>query len=517
MAEASGSITLAQVARRLEGAGLLVTSQGPLDVPVAGVSQDSRQISAGDLFLAWRGVDHDAHDFVGPAVEAGATAAIVEKLLPNLGASQLQVSDGRRAGALAADTVMGSPWSDLFLAGVTGTNGKTTVAVLTRHLLTAKGPAWSFGTLGLVDESGRIRPGTEGLTTPGPVQISAWLREGVSEGVASVAMEASSHALAQHRLDGLRLDVAAFTNLTQDHLDYHRGFQEYLGAKARILELLKPGGWAVVNLEERAWQGLSLPGGRTLFFGLGGEDGVGHGERSGQTEGPEAGADTTLLATRLRLGTDGSRFTLRLGGETAKVDLPLLGTFNIQNALTAAALARVAGMELEEIARGLSAAPQVPGRLQRVADDPVTVLIDYAHTPDALRNVLQALRPLVAGRLLVLFGAGGDRDKGKRPLMGEVAADLADLSFVTSDNPRTEDPEVIIQDVVDGMGDAPLFRFADRREAVGAALEEAEPGDLVLLAGKGHETYQVIGLEKRPFDEEAIVLDLLGRAGEVDG
>ncbi len=497
----SAAIPLASVTQRLEDAGLVLGTQGPQGTFVTGVSQDSRAVTPGDLFLAWKGVDHDGHDYVGAAVEAGALAAVVEQVLPTLEVPQIHVSNGRRAGALAADEVFGSPWTDLFLAGVTGTNGKTTVAVLARHLLGESGPARAFGTLGLLEEHGNVRHGTEGLTTPGPVQIGQWLREMVDQGIRSGVFEASSHSLAQHRLDGFRLDTAVFTNLTQDHLDYHETLAEYRDAKGKLLDLLKPGGWVVVNRDDGSWDSLPFDPDRTVSFGMEGGP--------GNLTLHEGVVGTTLVASDLEVLPDGTTFTLHRGAEKARVNLPLLGRFNVENALAAAGVALTAGLTLTQIANGLSAAPQVSGRLERVAEGPVTVLIDFAHTPDALERVLKTLRPLVQGRLLVLFGAGGDRDKGKRPQMGEVVARLADLSFVTSDNPRTEDPEVIIDDVVAGMGEAPVHRVADRRAAIADALEVAHPGDLLLLAGKGHETYQVIGLEAQPFDEAAIVKQLL--------
>ncbi len=503
----SRAVLLSDVARRLEGENLLVETKGFQDVSIEGVSQDSRSTLPGNLFLAWKGVDHDAHDYVGQAVEAGATAVVLEDFIPNLDVPQLRVSNGRKAGSLASDEVYGSPWTDLFLAGVTGTNGKTTVAYLARHLLQTRGPSRAFGTLGLVEETGRVRAGTEGLTTPGPVQISQWLRDMVDDDVDHVTFEASSHALAQHRLDGVRLDVAAVTNLSQDHLDYHADLEEYRGAKARILELLKPHGWAVVNRDEPAWDSLATPAGRTVSFN------IGAGEVDPSTGA--AGYEHHLNSSEPELRPDGARFELRYGPDQVTVDLPLLGRFNVENALAAAGVAWVAGLGVDEIAQGLSRVPQIPGRLERVCTEPVAVFIDFAHTPDALERVLGTLRPLVAGRLLVLFGAGGDRDAGKRPLMGAAAARLADLAFITSDNPRTEDPEVIIDDVVAGMEDTPHRRLADRRAAIEAALEEARPGDLLLLAGKGHETYQVVGQEAFPFDEGAIVRELLGLGREV--
>jgi UDP-N-acetylmuramoyl-L-alanyl-D-glutamate--2,6-diaminopimelate ligase len=503
----SPGLPLSDVARRLEGENLLVETRGFQDIAIDGVSQDSRSTLPGNLFLAWKGVDHDAHDYVGQAVEAGATAVVLEKFIPDLDVPQLRVSNGRKAGALASDEVHGSPWTDLFLAGVTGTNGKTTVAYLARHLLQTRGPSRAFGTLGLVEETGRVRAGTEGLTTPGPVQISQWLREMVDDDVVHVAFEASSHALAQHRMDGVQLDVAAATNLSQDHLDYHTDLEEYRAAKARIFDLLKPEAWAIVNRDESAWDSLVTPEGRTLSFNIGGGEGD-------PGIGP-ADYQHHLSSSEPELRPDGARFELRYGPDRASVDLPLLGRFNVENALAAAGVALFAGLGVDEIAWGLSQAPQIPGRLERISTEPVAVFIDFAHTPDALERVLGTLRPLVAGRLLVLFGAGGDRDAGKRPLMGAAAARLADLSFITSDNPRTEDPEAIIDEVVAGIEDAPHRRVADRRAAIEAALDEARPGDLLLLAGKGHETYQVIGRERLPFDEGAIVRELLGMGREV--
>jgi len=253
----------------------------------------------------------------------------------------------------------------------------------------------------------------------------------------------------------------------------------------------------VVNRDEGAWDSLDLPGERTLSVGI-------------RTRAALRVEDVETLP-------HGSRFRLRHNGEEARVELPLLGSFNVENALAAAGAARVAGLSLAEIAEGLGRAPQTPGRLEVVVSHPFRVLIDFAHTPDALDRVLATLRPLVEGRLLVLFGAGGDRDRGKRPEMARVVDGWADVAFVTSDNPRTEDPEAIMDDLVAGMGETPFHRITDRRAAMAAALEEARPGDLLLLAGKGHETYQVVGRERRPFPEAQIVRELLGRGREEEG
>ena len=485
--------SLASVAKVLRTAGLVDELHGQEDVAVSGVTQDSRAAKTGDLFLAWCGSEWDAHDFVASAARAGAVAAVVERLVPEAEIPQLRVSDGRRAAALAADTVLGSPWKDLFTVGITGTNGKTTTALITRHLLGRIGPAAAVGTLGLVEADGAVRPGTEGLTTPGPVQLTEWLGGLAEEGVDSVTVEASSHALEQKRLDGTRFDAAVFTNLSQDHLDYHPDMASYLGAKCLLLDLVKEDGVTVVNADEDHWRSLPLEGRRTLTYGV---------------DGP---AD--LRAEGLEHEPHGTRFRIEMADEGADVNLPLLGRFNVENSLAAVGAGTAAGMGVEAIAARLETVPQVPGRLEIVSRDPFSVLIDFAHTAEALRTVLATLKPLVRGRLIVVFGAGGDRDRGKRPEMGAAVAQGADLAVVTSDNPRTENPESIIDDIVAGMAGSRFERLADRREAIASALATARSGDLVLLAGKGHESRQVIGTESRPFDERHIVRESLAELG----
>jgi UDP-N-acetylmuramoyl-L-alanyl-D-glutamate--2,6-diaminopimelate ligase len=312
----------------------------------------------------------------------------------------------------------------------------------------------------------------------------------VDEGVKSVAMEASSHALAQRRLDALRVDVAVFTNFTQDHLDYHGDLERYFEAKARLVGLVTNDGTLVLNADDPAWRRLP-EGRRRLTFSLNGEG--------------------DLCASAVRTRADGSSFQLAFQGETVPVDLPLPGRFNVENALGAAGAALLAGIPLGVVAERLASAPQVPGRLEVVLQTPYTVLIDFAHTPDALNGVLTALRPLVDGRLIVLFGAGGDRDRGKRRAMAAAVAACADHVLLTSDNPRTEDPEAILDDLEPGLSGVDYERIVDRREAIGRALALARPGDVVLLAGKGHERYQIVGTEKRPFDERLVVREWLGR------
>lgn len=483
--------TVDQVGAVLRSADLLMEARGSGDVALRGLAMDSRAARPGDLFLAWKGTRFDAHDFVAAAVENGAVATVVERPV-DVDVPQLVVTNGRQAAAIAASTVMGDPGRDLVMVGVTGTNGKTTTALLVRHLLGPEIPTAVIGTLGLVDAEG-VRPGTEGLTTPGPVDVAVWLRDLADGGTAAVVMEASSHALEQHRLDGVPFDIAVFTNLSQDHLDYHGDMESYRAAKARLVDLVSPDGHLVVNADEPAWSSLS-PAERTVVrFSIGG--------------GTEIEADEIVLRPT------GTRFRLRTSVGEWVVEMPLIGRYNVGNALGAVGAALVAGVGPDRIVSRLSTLPQVSGRLEAVLNEPFSVLIDFAHTPAALENALAAVKPLTEGRLIVLFGAGGDRDPSKRRPMGEAVRNHADVVIVTSDNPRTESPDAIIDDVVEGLAGVDYRRFADRREAISAALAEAQAGDTVVLAGKGHESYQVVGTEKLPFDERAIVRSALAELG----
>ncbi|HWK88860.1 MAG TPA: UDP-N-acetylmuramoyl-L-alanyl-D-glutamate--2,6-diaminopimelate ligase [Longimicrobium sp.] len=487
--------TLAQIEERLEREGLLAEGARLRGADclseVWDVTADSRKVQIGSLFCAWPGTSTDSHDHLPAVARAGATAATVERHDEGAALPQLQVTSGRRAAAHAAAHFWGDPWNAMVLVGVTGTNGKTTTAAMLQHLLGGDGPAGYIGTLGALGPTGQVIPGTEGLTTPGPIEAARWLADFVNHGVTRLAMEVSSHALHQDRMAAARFDAAVFTNLTRDHLDYHGTLEEYRAAKLRLLELLKPEGAAVVNADDPAWAEVAAPNGRTVRFGI--------------------EQEAEVRAERLQVGTGGMEFTLVTPDGSAPVSLPIFGTFNVSNALGAAAVLWSLGWEPARIAERLETLPQVRGRLERTAGPPecATVLLDYAHTPDALERALQAVRPLVQGRLFVVFGAGGDRDQGKRPEMGRIAAENADVVIVTSDNPREEDPEAILDGIEGGMGSAPRQRISDRREAIRTALQQAAPDDLVLLAGKGHEDYQVVGTDKRPFDERVVVREVL--------
>jgi len=481
--------SLAEIVAALRGAQLLAAEPVGALPAITGLSADSRRLAAGMLYCAVRGAVEDGHRHVPAAVRAGAAAALVETPVP-VALPQIVVTDGRRAAAVAAETWFGKPAARLDLVGVTGTNGKSTTVTLARHVLSALEPMGSIGTLGAFDPAGLAVASEAGnLTTPGPIDLQATLAALVGRGARGVAMEVSSHSLDQGRVDGLVFRVGVFTNLTRDHLDYHPNFEEYFRAKARLADYLAPNGLEVVNGDDAAWQKLRR-GHRRITFG-------------------EQGGEVT--ARRITVDPGGSRFELVTPLGTAPVRLPLLGRFNVMNALGVAAAAWGMGVPVEAIAERLTQAPQVPGRMERIATRPCTVLRDYAHTPDALERALEALRPITPRRLLVVFGAGGDRDRGKRAPMGAIAVRLADLAIVTSDNPRTEDPERILNEVEAGMRgvDAkPHVREPDRRRAIAHALSLAREGDTVLLAGKGHESYQVVGNVKQPFDERTIVREL---------
>ena len=483
------SVRVADIQAALNRHGLLAGVNGALPAEVGGISDDSRKVSRGDLFVAVRGWNSDGHDFLDAVAERGASVAIVEDPA-RTSLPALVVREGRRAAAIAAATSYGDPARNLTLLGVTGTNGKTTTTSIMRHLLDdGAGSSASIGTLGvLVGSEGEVLPGGGGLTTPGPVELQRVLRELVDRGVKTVAMEVSSHSLDQRRIDGLEFDTVVFTNLTRDHLDYHRTMDAYLEAKSRLVEYLKRDGTTVINADAKEWSALRPPA-RRLTFGV------------------RVAAD--IRAQKIRYESRGSSWKLVTPDGSADVSLPLIGEVNVENGLAAAAAAFALGLRVASIADRLASVPQVAGRLEIVSRRP-TVLRDYAHTPDALERTLKTARAFTEGKLIVVFGCGGDRDKGKRPLMGEIAERDSDCAIVTSDNPRTEDPDAIIDDIEAGMRGSNHERVTDRLAAIQRAIDLAEDGDIVLLAGKGHETYQIRGTTSYPFDEKEIVRELTG-------
>lgn len=483
--------TIRAVADALERAGQLVGRPDTLPT-VTGMTDDSRLVRTGTVFCAIEGSVADGHDFATDAANRGAAALVVTRYL-DLALPQLLVRDSRIAASIAAAAWYQRPADVLTVVGVTGTNGKSTTVTLIRHLLNAGGFVGALGTLGGMDGRGAALPDDVDLTTPGPFKVQAALAMLLRSGSETVVMEVSSHALDQQRVADVPMCAAVFTNLTRDHLDYHQDEDAYRDAKLRLADLLRDGGVEIVNVDDPAWESLpTRQGVRRVTYGY--------------------GAGAVVRADELACSVAGSTFRMSYDGVAVDVRLPLLGAFNVHNALAAAATAWALGSSPDAIATALAEAPQVPGRMERVRGEPFMILRDYAHTPDALARALRALRPLTDGRLIVLFGAGGDRDRGKRSLMGAVAVRDADLAIVTSDNPRTEDPKTIVDEIEAGMGDVSHVRIVDRRDAILHALTLLEPGDCLLLAGKGHETYQIIGTEKLPFDERSIVHEALGGA-----
>ncbi|HTD83882.1 MAG TPA: UDP-N-acetylmuramoyl-L-alanyl-D-glutamate--2,6-diaminopimelate ligase [Gemmatimonadaceae bacterium] len=469
--------------------GLLVGVKGEIPAAATGISDDSRKVTAGEVFIAVRGWNADGHDYLDAAAKRGAVAAIVEDP-SRTSLPALEVREGRRAAALASAKAYGEPAQTLRLLGVTGTNGKTTTTSIMRHLFDeGNESSASIGTLGvLVGSEGEVLPGGSGLTTPGPVELQRILRALSDRGVQTVAMEVSSHSLDQRRVEGLEFDAVVFTNLTRDHLDYHGTMESYRKAKALLLDYLKRGGTAVINADADEWRALH-PRSRPLTFGL----------------RPPA----EIRAEGVRFTPRGSEWRLVTPRGAADVSLPLIGDVNVENALAAAASAFALGLAADAIAKRLTTVPQVAGRLEIISTNP-TVLRDYAHTPDALERSLKTARGFTRGKLIVVFGCGGDRDKGKRPLMGEIAERDADCAIVTSDNPRTEDPDAIIDDIEAGMRSSQHERVTDRLSAIRRAIDLAGEDDIVLLAGKGHETYQIRGSTSYPFDEKEIVKEITG-------
>jgi UDP-N-acetylmuramoyl-L-alanyl-D-glutamate--2,6-diaminopimelate ligase len=458
----------------------------PEGVEIVAVAYDSRAVVRGALFCCVRGGSTDGHDFAAAAVAAGAVALLCSRFVDDgaaAGVPQILVDDVPTAMARAAAAFYGDPSARLAVVGVTGTNGKTTTTHLLRAVLEADGrQAAVIGTLSGAGSrpGGRSGPGT----TPAAPELQRHLAELVGDGFDAVAMEVSSHALVQHRVDGVRFAVAVFTNLSQDHLDYHGTMEEYFAAKATLFDPERAA-VAVVNADD--------PWGRRLL------------ESARLPTRPFSMADATSLA----LDRTGSSFIWQ--GEAVR--LRIAGRVNVANALAAAAAARELGVPAAAIAAGLSGVASVPGRNEPVeVGQPFTVLVDYAHTPDGLEQALVAAREVVGdGRVVVVFGCGGDRDRAKRPLMGEVATRLADVAILTSDNPRSEDPAAIIDQVRAGVGRPEAMVIEpDRRAAIAVALATAEAGDVVIIAGKGHETTQTFGSEVLPFDDRAVAAQLLG-------
>lgn len=462
--------------------------------PVADLAVDSRAAQPGSLFIALRGSHADGHEFAAAAVARGAIAVVAEREpSPPPAAPVLLVPDTSSLLAPLAVRFFGDPSAALVILGVTGTNGKSTTTYLVRSILAAAGIRCAvLGTLGY-DLDGVVMEAPN--TTPDALHLQRLYAACLSRGISHIAMEVSSHALALDRVAGTRFTSAAFTNFTQDHLDFHGTMDAYFAAKARLFELTA--GRGAVNLGDPRVRDLTVRHPGLITFGPAGR----------------------VTASGIRLGLKETSWTLAIDGRAHALTTCLVGEPNIQNALAAASLCVDIGIPDEAIVRGLASATAPRGRFELVptAGD-WAVAVDYAHTPDALERLLEAGRALQPRRLLVVFGCGGDRDRTKRPQMGAIAARLADEAWLTSDNPRTEEPESILDEIARGFtteaGGAVRHRIADRAEAIGSAVSALGPGDLLLVAGKGHEDYQIIGRDKRPFDDRAVLASALKEQGK---
>ncbi len=485
---------LSELAKAVNGAVL----SGGGDPDVGSLCYDSRRAGPGSLFFALRGGGADGHQFVEGAIDGGASAVVVERLREEWATPSVTVGDSRAAMSAMSDAFYGRPSMSMKVAGVTGTNGKTTTALLLHSLLNAA--QRRCGLLGTVHYDlggGGVEPATH--TTPESSDLQRHLAAMVDNGCRAAVMEVSSHGLDQGRTADVAFDVAVFTNLTRDHLDYHGDMGSYFAAKRSLFAQLaageKAGGVAVINADD-TW-------GRRLLdeFPAGGESVVSYG----------FGVGADYRATDLRLGRDGIEFKLEAGGRQFRARIPLIGRFNVYNALAALAAGVGMGLNLREAVANLAGLPQVPGRLESVSEGRAFhVFVDYAHTPDALENALSTLRELDPKRLIVVFGCGGDRDVPKRALMGAAAERLANYSIITSDNPRGEDPGAIIRDIESGFGGSAYESIPDRREAIAAAISYTTPGDIVLIAGKGHEDYQEFADRTIEFDDRVVARQMLG-------
>jgi UDP-N-acetylmuramoyl-L-alanyl-D-glutamate--2,6-diaminopimelate ligase len=463
--------------------------RGDDSVVSADVAFDPRQVAPGALFFCVRGEHADGHGFAGDAVAAGASSLVVERWL-DLPTPQVLVPSVRRAMGPMSAVVFGHPAGAMAAVGVTGTNGKTTVTYLMESVFRAAGLA--PGVIGTTGARIAGEPVDLAHTTPEAPELHRLVARMRDAGVRALAMEVSSHALAQHRADGITFDVAVFTNLSRDHLDYHASMEEYLDAKARLFTpaLARRG---VVNVDDPA--GVRIAARATIPIVTIGVSG-----------------DASIRAAEIVSDADGIAFTV----DGLRVASPLLGAFNVENVLAAFAAARELGLDPEAIVDGIGALPTVPGRMERIeAGQGFLVVVDYAHTPDSIRSVLRAARPLVPGRIIVVFGCGGDRDRAKRPLMGEAATANADLSIVTTDNPRSEAPEAIVAEILPGAirGGGSYVVELDRRTAIRRAFEGASAGDVVVVAGKGHEPGQTFRDRTVPFDDRQVAREVLRQVG----
>lgn len=472
----------------LENLSEILSVKGPKDINIESIAYDSRKVEKGSLFVAIRGFKLDGHDFIEDAIKKGAIGVIGEKEidLPD-GVLYLRVKNSRKALSQASSIFFGKPAEKLKIVGVTGTNGKTTTTYLIKAILDEAGlPTGVIGTVGLCIKD-RVLPSER--TTPESLDLNRIFVEMLDEGVEYVSMEVSSHSLKLHRVDDVRFEVGVFTNLTQDHLDFHESFDDYYSSKKKLFYLSRR---AAINIDD--------PSGRRLCREL---------DLPILTYAIEGKAD--VKAEDVRIDSSGVTFNLSFNGKQKNIVYRVPGKFSVYNSLAAISTCLFLGIELDTIAKALEKVRGVPGRFEPVDEgQDFTVIVDYAHTPDGLENVLMTIKSFAKGKIITVFGAGGDRDRSKRPLMGRVVSEYSDYFIITSDNPRSEDPEAIISDIEKGVGEKDNYeKIVDRRAAIKRAIEIASKGDVVLIAGKGHENYQIIKDEIIPFDDREVAREFL--------
>ena len=474
----------------IDGMPYLVDTRGDMDTEIAAITASSREKTGDALFFCIHGARFDAHDFAGQALENGCAALVVERWLP-YDVPQILVSNGRGAMARIAAAFYGWPSREMKLVGITGTKGKTTTSYMVRSIVENAGlKCGLIGTTGSMIGDKRLEGS---LTTPDPIELQRTLRAMADEGVDVVSMEVSAHAIDMLRLDGMEFEVGCYTNFSQDHLDYFGTMENYFETKKRFFTsgMVRNGAF---NADEETsgsiLADISIP---HITYGI--------------------CVDADLFARDIEITEDGVSFEIRLKGmHERRITLQLTGMFNVYNALAAAACAMIIGISADDIQRGLERIAAVPGRAEMLpTGTPYKVILDYSHSPDALMNILETVRVFTRRRVIAVFGCGGDRDQGKRPIMGEIGGRLADFCVLTSDNPRSEDPMAILEAIEEGIRPTgkPYVVIENRTEAIRYAMNMAEEGDVIVLAGKGHETYQEIKGVKHPFDEKKVVADLL--------
>jgi UDP-N-acetylmuramoyl-L-alanyl-D-glutamate--2,6-diaminopimelate ligase len=465
---------------------------GDIEQPIQNIEFDSRRVKSGDLFVALKGYTEDGHQYIHSAVKNGATAVVAQKNGNYKAKAKVIVPDAREALALLAGRFYGHPSRKLKMVGITGTNGKTTISYLIRSILEAKGD--KVGLIGTIaywigDEMSKAVN-----TTPESLELQRMFSEMLGQGISAAVMEVSSHALVMHRVDGIEFDVAVFTNLNHEHLDFHKTMDAYRQAKGLLFRKLKAeGSTGVINMDDPNWRYMVQQAGREcLTYSIN-----------------DPSAD--FFTTGFTCTPENTLITMATPAGEMKLDFKLIGESNVYNALASVAASFALKMDPQVIKSGLEAITGVAGRMERIqAGQDFNIWIDYAHTPHAFERLLKSARRITKGRLLFLFGCGGDRDQEKRPLMGKVAAKYADRIILTEDNPRSEDPETIVEHIMGGMEEKSKVEvIIDRREGIRRALTMARPGDTLVLAGKGHEDYQVVGDKKTHFSDKETVLELL--------